>query len=262
MVLRRWGSATRKFGLSTELINQIFKYNNVLLIGYFKQAQSQSQCETSLNPFPSPHIKGRVGKIFLSSISTLLMIFCSLYPSHPKISMYILHTVPVFEFPVKYNSLLKDRLILKVSALVATILARTGIIPIVMNLLTGKSMQNRSSRSARPPSVILPSDGGGLQIRVYNQMMPYRPPLFIDSWRDATDGRGQSKESKNPIKKGKRVAAGKKQPFQWSRYSRSHVVNEAISNSDILNWIKCMKLKTFNKVLSGDEILKEKGFFL
>ena len=70
------------------------------------------------------------------------------------------------------------------------------------------------------------------------------------------------KKARTQSKKGKQLLPGKKQPFQWSRYSRSHFVNEAISNFDILNWIKCMKLKTFNKVLSGDEILKEKGFFV
>ena len=90
-------------------------------------------------------------------------------------------------------------------------------------------------------------------------MMPYRP-LFIDSWRDATDGRG-TKASKTKVitqsKKGKWLLPGKNS-FQWGLYSRSHFVNEAISDFDILNWIKCMKVKNFNKVLSRDEVLKEK----
>ena len=92
-------------------------------------------------------------------------------------------------------------------------------------------------------------------------MMPYRPPLFIDSWRDATDGRGTKARKKKVItqsKKGKRLLPGKNS-FQWSPYSRSHFVSEAISDFDILNWIKYMKVKNFNKVLSRDEVLKEKA---
>ena len=42
---------------------------------------------------PSPQIKRGQGNIFLSSTSPLLIIFCSLYPLHPNISMHILHTV-------------------------------------------------------------------------------------------------------------------------------------------------------------------------
>jgi len=95
---------------------------------------------------------------------------------------------------------------------------------------------------------------------VCTTMMPYRP-LVIDSWRDATDGRG-TKASKTKVitqsKKGKWLLPGKNS-FQWGPYSRSHFVNEAISDFDILNWIKCMKVKNFNKVLSRDEVLKEKG---
>ena len=93
-------------------------------------------------------------------------------------------------------------------------------------------------------------------------MMPYRPPLFIDSWRDATDGRG-TKASKTKVitqsKKEKGLLSGKREPFQWSLHSWCHFVNEAVSNFYILNWIKCMKVKNFKKVLSGDEILMEKG---
>ena len=79
----------------------------------------------------------------------------------------------LFHFPVKYSSLLKERLILKVTALVGTILASTGMIPLLMNLLTGKSMQNRSRRNARPPPVTLPSDGVGLQIRALQSTSIY-----------------------------------------------------------------------------------------
>ena len=86
-----------------------------------------------------------------------------------------------------------------------------------MNLLTRTSIENRSRRSARPPPVILPSDGAGLEIRVYNQMMPYTPSLLLGSCRDATDGRGtkaSKKKGRTQSKNLKRVAAGKKQPFQ------------------------------------------------
>ena len=49
------------------------------------------RCET-LKPFPQQIERGQ-GNIFLSSTSPLLIIFCSLYPLHPNISMHILHTV-------------------------------------------------------------------------------------------------------------------------------------------------------------------------
>lgn len=71
------------------------KHDNVLLMGYFNQAQSQSKRQT-LKPFPNPHIKGGVRKVSLSSTSPSLKFslvpfalksqcvyspFCSLYIS-------------------------------------------------------------------------------------------------------------------------------------------------------------------------------------
>ncbi|PFX26299.1 Collagen-like protein 7 [Stylophora pistillata] len=75
------------------------------------------------------------------------------------------------------------------------------------------------------------------------------------------------KEAQRPVKKepnqkGKRTTAGKEQAVQWRPSSRYHFVDKAIPEFDIFNWIKRMKVKTFNKVTSRDEISKEikKGF--
>ena len=53
---------------------------------------------------------------------------------------------------------------------------------------------------------------------MYNQLqlMPYRPPLFIGSWRDATDGRGSKaskKKGRTQSKKGKGLLREKNSPF-------------------------------------------------
>ncbi|PFX13013.1 Tetratricopeptide repeat protein 28 [Stylophora pistillata] len=69
---------------------------------------------------------------------------------------------------------------------IGTISASFGI-PLLMNTLTGKGMQNKSHRSApTAPPVILPSDDRGFQNCVSNQMIPYRLPPFIGNWGDAT----------------------------------------------------------------------------
>ena len=75
-----------------------------------------------------------------------------------------------------------------------TLLASIGI-PMVLNALMGKGLQNRK-----------PGEGGGLQNRPYNQYGEfYFPPPFI--------GRGSTKGKKTGFYKGEGLLLGKNSPF-------------------------------------------------
>ena len=82
---------------------------------------------------------------------------------------------------------------------IGTLLASIGI-PMLLNALTGKGLQNRPKPETKT--------GDGLQNRPYTDLlMPYQPPPFIGSWNTST-GMGMGKK-----KTGKGLLLGKNSPF-------------------------------------------------
>ena len=135
----------------------------------------------------------------------------------------------------------------------------------MLNALTGKGLQNRKQK------------GSGLQNRGYNPLVPYipprhiqgdgimdhigSPPPFYGSWEDQY-GMG--------VKKKKGVGTPRKKlPIQLSASSRSNIlkptfINIPISNFDIINWVRYLRIKNFNGVLSLDKIdgQTKKGYYI
>ena len=78
------------------------------------------------------------------------------------------------------------------------------LIPLLLNALTGKGIQNRSRPSRSVPRTSLslsqPSSSNqgrnGSQNRPYNMSMLYRPPPLIGSWENQT-GMGTKKKTQS-----------------------------------------------------------------
>ena len=81
--------------------------------------------------------------------------------------------------------------------LLGTLLASIGV-PLLLNALTGRGLQNRSSQNCT-----VQSHGRGLQNRPYGDPYARFPPPFLGQWGDGNSGK----------KTGKGILFGKNSPF-------------------------------------------------
>ena len=89
--------------------------------------------------------------------------------------------------------------------------------------------------------------------------MMYRSPPFFGSWDQKNMvGYGVKKKTKKKRQKqGEGLLLGKKQPFQKYTSSKHTVVkfiDKPLSNFDLINWIKKLKIKHFRGIYSRDNL--------
>ena len=140
------------------------------------------------------------------------------------------------------------------------LLASIGI-PMIMKALNGSALHVEKSRPRRsipiyvPPTITTKKDGGN-----HGMMMPYQPPPFFGSWDDYKNPIGfglKKKSSKKKESQRKRSSTRQKQPIQKHSNSRSYFVNKPLSNYDLKNWVKQLRINHFRGVFSRD-VLPEK----
>ena len=130
-----------------------------------------------------------------------------------------------------------------------TILASIGI-PMLLDAVMGKGLQidSNRSRSRRSLPVHVPKQRNTLT-KDGGQMIPYRTPPFIGKWEDPI-GMGVVKKKE----KGRRSTSRKKQPIQGRPRFRMDFVNKPLSNFDLINWVKQLRIKHFRGVFSRDDL--------
>ena len=116
-----------------------------------------------------------------------------------------------------------------------TLPASIGV-PLLLNALTGKSLQADSTGSANTMSVYVPdtTNGHGM-ITPY----PYMSPPFFGTWNNPV-GAGKKK-------KGKGITAWQKQSIEFNPNSRNNTirfVNKPLLNIDLLQWVGETKRET------------------
>ena len=127
-----------------------------------------------------------------------------------------------------------------------TLLASIGI-SMVLNALMGKGLQVDRSRSRRSVPVFVPNTtkkDGGLVLPVN-----YRPPPFFGTWHQY--GKGKKKQKR------KRSIVRQKQSIQGDSINRRHSVkfiNKPLSNFELIDWVKKLKIKHFRGIYSRDNL--------
>lgn len=151
-----------------------------------------------------------------------------------------------------------------------TLLASIGV-PLLLNALTGSGLQIDGSRSRRSTPVYVPKRNntssskrtdGGLVLPVNPNL---KPPPFFGSWEKPVRMgiiKKSQQQQKKTNKKGQRTSTRQKQPFQQHTASRSdilrpHFINKALSNFDLLDWVKKLGIKHFRGIYSRDNLPKQ-----
>ena len=145
-----------------------------------------------------------------------------------------------------------------------TLLASIGI-PLVMEALTGRGLRVGKSRPRRSIPVYVPktsTTGTTTKKDSGNHVMPYpfQPPPFIGSWDKNMIGLGMKPKKKKNLPR-RRTTIRQKQPIQQHTNSRSHFINKPLSNFDLLDWVKWLRIKHFRGVYSRDDLPKQMKSF-
>ena len=114
---------------------------------------------------------------------------------------------------------------------------------------SGIQVDRRSTSNTK--NVYVPSSHGGAY--------PYQPPPFHGTWENpigmgvvAKGGSAKKKKSQR-----KRFTTRKKQPIQLNSHSRLHFLIKALSNFDLMNWVKKLGIKHFRGIYSRDGLLNK-----
>ena len=92
---------------------------------------------------------------------------------------------------------------------------------------------------------------------------PYHsPPPFLGTWENPIGMGVKKKKAGRPYKgKGRPAGAslllGKKQPIQLNSHTRRHFVIKALSNFDLMDWVKKLGIKHFRGIYSRDGLPKK-----
>ena len=88
---------------------------------------------------------------------------------------------------------------------------------------------------------------------------PYRSPPFIGTWKDTENrgplGMGVKSKKKKAQRQG--TAVGKKQPIQVNPHTRNHFVIKALSNFDLMDWVKKLGIRSLRGIYSRDGLPKK-----
>ena len=117
----------------------------------------------------------------------------------------------------------------------------------VLNALMGKGLQVDRSRSRRSVPVFVPNTtkkDGGLVLPVN-----YRPPPFFGTWDQYGKGKINQKRKRSVVRQ--------KQSIQGDSINRRHSVkfiNKPLSNFELIDWVKKLKIKHFRGIYSRDNL--------
>ena len=96
----------------------------------------------------------------------------------------------------------------------------------LVSKMFGSGLQVDRRGSSNTANVYVPpTDGGGY---------PYQSPPFFGTWENPI---GMGVKKKVQVQR-KRSSSRKKQPIQLNSNSRNHFVIKALSNFDLMDWIK------------------------